>query len=70
MEMPTTASRGDEYLSQAQFLEEFDISPTTAYRWRQDGLPFIKKGKLLFYRRQDISRFLNGGLTSSTQAVS
>lgn len=48
----------EEYLSQRQFLEEYDISKTTAQRWRAAGLPYVKVGTVLFYRRQDVRDWL------------
>ncbi|MEM8598467.1 MAG: helix-turn-helix domain-containing protein [Bacteroidota bacterium] len=45
-------------LSQRQFLDAFDVSSATAQRWRDAGMPHLKVGKLLFYRRDAVIAWL------------
>jgi hypothetical protein len=46
------------------FLDRYDISSTTAWRWSKKGLPVLRVGAKLFIRESDWVRFLE------TQAAS
>jgi len=49
---------GEEYLTQAQLCELLDISPTTAYRWRKEGMPYERIGKTIRYNRKEVEAWM------------
>lgn len=55
------SSLGDELLSEAATAELLGIQPNTLSVWRvkrSHSLPFIKVGRLIRYRRQDVLSWL------------
>lgn len=52
----------------AQVHEYTGIPTSTLAFWRYEGshLPFVKMGRLIRYRRQDVLDFINGNVYNST----
>jgi len=46
-------------LDMQQLLKEFKISRNTCCTWRNGGLAFIKKGRRIYFYREDVERFLS-----------
>lgn len=45
-------------LTSDQLENIFGVSHMTLYRWRNDGLPFIKKGKNVRFKLSDVEAWL------------
>jgi len=48
-----------KYLKQDELAKEFSVTNHTIWRWRKDGLPFIKKGNLVVYNMNDVYKWLH-----------
>ncbi|MDT8718240.1 helix-turn-helix domain-containing protein [Clostridium sp. 19966] len=42
-----------------ELCEWLQITPSTALRWRNEGMPFIGKGKVLRYNKKDVKEWLD-----------
>lgn len=49
-----------EYLTRAEIAAELRVTPRTIIRWQQqpDGLPFVKLGDRVLYRRQSVAEWI------------
>ena len=47
-----------KYMTSAEVMEYLRIRRNTLLKWRRLGLPFVKVGRKLVYRREDIDRFM------------
>jgi excisionase family DNA binding protein len=57
----SSISSGDELLSEAATAELLGVQPNTLAAWRSKGsqsLPFVRVGRLVRYRRQDVNAWL------------
>ena len=45
-------------IDNVDLMKEYHISRTTAAEWRANGLCYVKVGKKLFYKKEDVSAFL------------
>jgi len=49
-----------ELITQSQLIRRLNISPTTLWRYRSQGMPFLKKGKKIFYDFPKVKKWLGG----------
>lgn len=58
----------NELLTVAELARELHVSADTIYRWSEQGdLPAIKLGRVLRFRRADISGWLNARAVRSSE---
>lgn len=48
----------DELMTTQELCDWLKISRTTAWKWRNEGMPHIGTGKRLRYRKSDIEKWL------------
>lgn len=47
-----------KFVPEKQVLAELGLSRMTLHRWRKNGLPYYKVGKIIMYNQQEITRFI------------
>jgi predicted site-specific integrase-resolvase len=47
-----------EWIDTKQLCEWLNVTPQTAYNWRQQGLPYIGQGKAIRYNKEEIEKWL------------
>jgi excisionase family DNA binding protein len=48
----------DELLTQKELAEFLKITEMTLYRWRKEGMPYIKAGKQVRYEKEEVLKWL------------
>jgi len=48
----------DDYLTSKELLRYLKISKNSLYKLRNEGMPIIKIGKKVLFRRVDVNKFL------------
>lgn len=48
----------DDLLTQAELCKRLKISVMTVYRWRQEGMPHIKQGKVVRFEWDKVQNWL------------
>lgn len=48
----------EELLTTPELCKWLKIGRTTAWRWRQEGMPYLGEGSSLRYRRSDVLKWL------------
>ena len=48
----------DEYLTENQMAERLQISRTTLYQLRKEGMPCLRVNRMVRYRLEDVEKFL------------
>lgn len=48
----------DDIITERQLCEWLNISTTTAWRWRKDGMPYMGKKKSIRYCKEDVLQWL------------
>ncbi len=54
-----------EILTQSELCEWLKISPMTAYRWRQEGMPHLGSGRRVRYVKEDVLLWLKNSEKNS-----
>ena len=69
---PATLAHADGLLTEEQLAQELHVSPRTLQRQRQEGwgIPFIRFGRRVLYRRSDAHAYLAEHIFTSTAAAS
>jgi excisionase family DNA binding protein len=49
----------EELLTTPELCKWLKISRGTAWRWREEGMPYIGQGKSLRYRKADVLKWLD-----------
>lgn len=49
----------NEFLTINDLSKFFQVSLATIYRWREDGLPYVKIGRLARYNIQDVQKWID-----------
>ena len=50
--------RAKEFLTINELADVFRVSLATIYRWREDGLPYVKIGRLARYDFDDVRKWI------------
>ncbi|HAG12056.1 MAG TPA: DNA-binding protein [Desulfotomaculum sp.] len=48
----------EEYLTQKELCKLLKISPTTVWRWRNEGMPFLKHGNSVRFDQNKVQQWL------------
>jgi len=47
-----------EWISEKELCEWLNISTSTAWRWRKEGMPYIGKKKSIRYNKEEVENWL------------
>jgi excisionase family DNA binding protein len=48
----------ERMISQKELREKIGVHQTTIERWRKDGLPFVRVGKLVRFKESEVNKWI------------
>ena len=48
-----------EFITTKELCEWLKISPNTANNWRRKGLPYVRVGNTVRYKKEDVENWIN-----------
>lgn len=49
-----------QLITEAELKQKLKLSSPTLWRWRRKGMPYIKKGKKIYYEFNNVVKYLGG----------
>ena len=59
-ELPVKRNEEPELITEADLKRKLTMSSTTLWRHRRKGLPYMKKGKKIYYEYSKVIKFIGG----------